>query len=191
MILLARHGETDWNRPPQRLMGRIDVPLNARGREQARALAAELAGAGVARVRSSHLRRARETAEIVAAGLGLPVELDERLAESDRGAWQGRLLAEIEREEPDAWRAWRRAGARFRFPGGESLAEHSARVAAALAEVARGPLPALCVCHGGTIRCALALARPEGLDSFHAVEVGNALVVRLDPARLVSPEAPA
>jgi broad specificity phosphatase PhoE len=191
VILLARHGETDWNVPPQRVMGSADVPLNERGREQARALARELAGEGIAAVRSSHLARARETAEVVAAALGLAVEVDERLAESRRGAWEGRLLQEIARDEPDAWRAWRRAGAEFRFPGGESLAEHAARVAAALADLARGPLPALAVCHGGTIRCAAALARPEGLDAFHELEVPNALVVRIDPARVVSPEAPA
>jgi probable phosphoglycerate mutase len=174
VILLARHGETDDNIPPQRVQGSIDTPLNDRGREQARALAAAVRARGIAVVYSSHLSRARETADIVADELGLDVIVDERLAESRRGAWEGRLLEEIEREEPDLWAAWRRGGDHFRFPGGESLAEHAERVTSALDDVGRGALPALCVCHGGTIRCAFALRHARGLDAFHELEVPNA-----------------
>ena len=179
MILLARHGETDDNVPPQRVQGWIDSPLNDRGRTQALELAAAVKTRGVAAVYSSHLSRARETAEIVARELGLEVTTDERLAESNRGDWEGRLLDEIERDEPELWAAWRRGGADFRFPGGESLAEHADRVTAALAEVRAGPLPALCVCHGGTIRCAFALTNPRGLDSFHELDVPNAQPLEL------------
>ena len=174
MILLARHGETDHNVPPQRVQGWIDIPLNERGREQARELADALRDRGVAAVYSSHLARARETAEIVSEALGAPVTVDERLAESNRGRWEGRLMADIEREEPDTWTAWRRGGGAFRFPGGESLQEHADRVAAALDAIRRGPLPALAVCHGGTIRCAFALQNERGLDAFHELEVPNA-----------------
>jgi probable phosphoglycerate mutase len=174
VILLARHGETDDNVPPQRVQGWIDSPLNDRGRAQARELAALVRPRGIAAVYSSHLSRARESAEIVARELGLEVTVDERLAESRRGDWEGRLLEEIEHEEPELWAAWKRGGAEFRFPGGESLAEHADRVAAALIDVRAGALPALCVCHGGTIRCAFALASPRGLDSFHELDVPNA-----------------
>jgi broad specificity phosphatase PhoE len=174
VILLARHGETDDNVPPQRVQGWIDSPLNDRGRAQARELAALVEPRGVAAVYSSHLARARETAEVVARELGVQVAVDERLAESRRGKWEGRLLEEIARDDPELWAAWRRGGAEFRFPGGESLAEHADRVAAALADVRSGALPALCVCHGGTIRCAFALANPRGLDSFHELDVPNA-----------------
>jgi len=183
VILLARHGETDDNIPPQRVQGSIDTPLNARGREQAQALAAAVRPHGVAALYSSHLVRARETGAIVAAELGLEPIVDERLAESRRGAWEGRLLEEIEREEPGLWTAWRRGGDHFRFPGGESLAEHAARVSDALDAVRRGPLPALCVCHGGTIRCAFALLHPRGLDAFHELEVPNA-----EPLELPAPD---
>ena len=182
MILLARHGETDDNMPPQRVQGWIDSPLNARGRAQARELAAAVEARGIAAVYSSHLARARETADIVAGELGLTVEVDERLAESRRGEWEGQLLEAIERDEPELWAAWRRGGAGFRFPGGESLAEHAERVAAALADVRRGALPALCVCHGGTIRCAFALTSPRGLDSFHELDVPNAHPLELPAA---------
>jgi broad specificity phosphatase PhoE len=178
-VLLARHGETDHNVPPQRVQGWIDIPLNERGREQARELAARLPG-DIASVYTSHLSRARESAEIVGAALGLEPVVDERLAESNRGEWEGRLLEEIEREEPDLWAAWRRGGGAFRFPGGESLQEHAERVAAAVEDIRRGLLPALVICHGGTIRCARALGHPRGLDAFHELEVPNAVPISLE-----------
>jgi broad specificity phosphatase PhoE len=178
-VFLARHGETDDNAPPQRVMGWVDSPLNEHGREQARALAREAAEARLAALYASHLARATETAAIVAEALGLEPVVDERFAESRRGRWEGRLVEEIEREDPDAWAAWMRADPEFAFPGGESLAEHCSRVAAALRDVAAGPLPALVVCHGGTIRCAFASRDPRGLASFHELEVRNAALMSL------------
>ena len=179
MILLARHGETDDNAPPARVQGWRDVPLNDRGREQARRLAATAAAHAPRVIWTSQLSRARETAEIVAAELGLDVHVDERLAESDRGAWEGRSIDDIRRSEPERWAAWRRAGADFRFPDGESLAEHAERVSAALDRIAAGELPALVVCHGGTIRCAFARRHERGLDAFHELEVPNAELMPL------------
>jgi probable phosphoglycerate mutase len=179
LILLARHGETDDNVAPARVQGRRDVPLNERGREQARALAVAAAAEEPRALWTSQLSRARETAEIVGAELRLGPRVDERLAESNRGEWEGRLLDDVRREEPELWAAWRRAGAGFRFPGGESLAEHLRRVSEAMDEIAAGELPALVVCHGGTIRCAFARTHPRGLDAFHELEVPNAELMRL------------
>src|SRR5688572_15938491 len=70
VILLARHGETDDNVPPPRVQGWIDTPLNDAGRGQARELADAVRDRGLAAIHSSHLARARETAEIVAGELG-------------------------------------------------------------------------------------------------------------------------
>ena len=82
-------------------------------------------------------------------------------------------------DRPEAWEAWMRAGTEFRFPGGELLAGHCERVSAALDEVAAGPLPALVVCHGGSIRCAFAQRAPRGLAAFHELSVPNATVMEL------------
>jgi probable phosphoglycerate mutase len=175
-IWLARHGETDAN-AEGRVQGSIDEPLNERGREQARGLAREAAGLGLKALYTSQLRRARETAEIVAAEVGLEPVVDRRFAESWRGEWEGRLIADIRRADPDAWEgslAIEPAG--FRFPGGESLEEHAERVEAGLADVAEGPLPALVVCHGGTIRRALARRRPHELTEL---PLGNGVLVRV------------
>jgi 2,3-bisphosphoglycerate-dependent phosphoglycerate mutase len=180
VILFARHGETADNVPPERMMGWRDPPLDARGREQAQALARQVAGKGLKAIWTSHLRRARETAAAVGAVAGLTPRADERLAESRRGSWEGRLVEEIERSEPEAWSAWQRGGADFRFPGGgESLGEHQQRVLAALDDVRAGPLPALVVCHGGTIRCVAAHHDPRGLEAYQELAVPNATVLRL------------
>jgi broad specificity phosphatase PhoE len=179
VIQLVRHGETDDNARGV-VQGWLDTPLNDRGREQARALADELAGTGIASIYTSHLSRASETAAIIAAVLELEPIVDERLAESRRGSWEGRAIADIERTEPETWAAWRRGGAGFRFPGGgESLQEHQDRVLAALADVRKGELPALVVSHGGSIRAAVCAADPRGLDAFFSIPVPNASVTQL------------
>jgi broad specificity phosphatase PhoE len=180
VILLARHGETDDNRPPIRIQGSTDTPLNDTGRAQARALTDELAGEGAAALYTSHLSRARETAEIVGARLGLEAVVDERFAEGHRGEWEGLLWDEVAADDPAGYAAWRAAGPDFRFPGGESLGEHSARVLAALEDVrTRGPLPAVVVCHGGSIRVALCDREGLGLEEFHRFSVPNVGIVRL------------
>jgi broad specificity phosphatase PhoE len=105
--------------------------------------------------------------------LGLEPVVDERLMEADAGEWSGRLIADITAAVPDEWKRWRAADPAFRFPGGESVAEQAARVQAALADVARGPVPALVVTHGGAIRAVGALDRTAGGS------VGNCALYRL------------
>ena len=179
MILLARHGETAENRE-RRFQGQKDVPLNERGREQARALADQAAGEGIAGLYTSPLVRARETAEIVGAALGLEPRPDDRLKEVDVGDWQDRLKEDIAREEPELWAAFGRGGEDWRFPGGESLLEQQERVIAALVDITqRRELPALVVCHRGVIRAALAHTHIRGLDTYHEWTVPNGELIRL------------
>jgi broad specificity phosphatase PhoE len=180
MILLARHGQTDDNRPPVRVQGHTDVHLNDLGREQARELATRVAGEGVVSLWSSHLVRAHETATIVGEMLGLEPRIDPRFAETNRGEWEGLTWEEVERRDPDAYAAWLAAGDEFRFPGGESLREQQERVVAALDDVAASAeLPALVVCHGGTIRVVLCKSDPRGLRAFHDPDVPNGAVFTL------------
>jgi broad specificity phosphatase PhoE len=154
-LWIARHGETDEN-AERRILGRRDPPLSAAGRAQAQALAAAAAGHGIAAVWTSPLRRARETAAVVGDALGLdPVVLDD-LVESDRGDWEGHVVADLAREDPVAHARFVAGDPDFAFPGGESLAQQRERTRAALARVAAGPQPALVVAHAGTIRAALA-----------------------------------
>jgi broad specificity phosphatase PhoE len=176
-VFLARHGETDDNRPPLRFQGFRDTELNDTGRRQAAELAERVAGLGIAALWSSDLRRASETAEIVGARLGIAPVLDARLREANRGRWEGRLFDEVAVEEPSSFEAWMRAGPEWRFPGGESLAEQQTRVAACVSQIRReADRPALAVCHGGSIRVMLCLQDPRGLAAFHSFKVPNVTV---------------
>jgi broad specificity phosphatase PhoE len=180
MIVLARHGETDDNCRPYRFQGQRDTPLNEVGRAQARELAERVAAHDppFASLWASDLLRARETAEIVGARIGLVPQFDPRLREGHRGSWEGRLFGDVEREDPERFAAWRREPASFRFPDGESLAEQQERVLAALSEIeASGELPALVICHGGSIRAALCHRDDRGLAAFHEWEVPNVVLV--------------
>jgi broad specificity phosphatase PhoE len=173
-VLLARHGETEDNCPPLRFQGWRDTPLNDRGRQQAAELAARLAGQGLASIWSSDLSRARETAEIVAGALRLPVCLDARLREGYRGRWEGHLFEDVARDEPELFAGWEHAGRSWRFPDGESLQDQLDRVSACVEEVrATGRLPALVVCHGGSVRVMLCQSDPRGLDAFHDFQIPN------------------
>jgi probable phosphoglycerate mutase len=177
-LLLARHGQTNDNREPIRVQGFTDTPLNDTGRRQARELAERVASEGFASLWSSDLVRASETAEIVGARIGLDLRLDARLREANRGDWEGRLFVDIAREEPELYAAWRRAGEQYRFPGGESLREQSDRVSASLEDIRRtAELPALVVCHGGSIRVMLCRDDPRGLDAFHDFPIANTATV--------------
>lgn len=179
-VLLARHGETNDNLEPIRVQGFRNTPLNDHGRAQAGELAKRVADDGIRSLWASDLSRARETAEIVGAAIGLESALDPRLREANRGRWEGHLFIDIEREEPELYAAWRQAGPEFRFPGGESLLDQQRRVTAALTDIhAAGPLPALVVCHGGSIRVMLCAADPRGLNAFHTFAVPNVAVFPL------------
>jgi probable phosphoglycerate mutase len=177
-VLLARHGETDDNQPPLRFQGWRDTPLNDTGRRQAAELADRVACEGIVSLWSSDLVRASETAEIVGARLGLEVTLDPRLREANRGRWEGHLFEDVAHDEPELFAAWLRAGDEWRFPGGESLLEQQRRVHACVEEIrATAALPALAVCHGGSIRVMLCLSDPHGLAAFHTFKVPNTAVV--------------
>ncbi len=179
-ILLARHGETNDNREPIRVQGFRDTPLNDTGRRQAATLAERVADMGIVSIWASDLSRATETAEIVAARVGLEVRLDPRLREAHRGRWEGYRFVDIARSDPAGYAAWLRAGDDFRFPGGESLREQQVRVAATVEDArSTGQLPALLVCHGGSIRVMLCLSDPRGLAAFHTFAVPNTAVVPL------------
>jgi broad specificity phosphatase PhoE len=179
LILLARHGETDFNAPPRRVQGKLDPPLNDRGREQARALAKEAARQPVEALWVSNQRRAIETAAIVAAELGLEPRVDPRLAEGDWGDWEGRLVEDIAREEPELFARFVAADPDWRFPGGESLEEHMQRTWAALDDIAAEGVLALVVCHGGTIRCALARDHPGGIAGIGTRQIPNGALIPL------------
>jgi broad specificity phosphatase PhoE len=155
VLLLARHGETDWNRE-RRFQGHADRPLNDVGRQQARELAELIRVEAVARVYTSPLKRASETARIVSAQLDLEPHELEALREIDVGDWEGLTIEEVRALYPEqldvAWRSG--------WPNGETHDELGERVLPALLELEiRHPgETVLGVTHAGPIRATLAAA---------------------------------
>jgi probable phosphoglycerate mutase len=126
---LLRHGQTEHT-PERRYSGRNDLPLSRTGRAEAEAAARRVAALGIDVVVASPLRRTRETAEAVAAVLGLPVEFDDDLVELDFGDLEGLSADEARQKFPLAVRRFM-SDVRVAAPGGESVADVSARVARA------------------------------------------------------------
>ena len=173
VLLLARHGQTDWNRDGI-WQGQADPPLNALGRHQARALAEKVSRWPVEAVYASDLRRARETADIVAAVLGLPVIVDPSLRESDVGSWTGLTNAEIAQRFPG-----------WEYHDGESREAFQARVVAAAERIARAHegKTVLVVAHGGVVR---ALQRHALGEPLPVIENGGLYVLHVE-SRLFRP----
>jgi broad specificity phosphatase PhoE len=166
ILILARHGETDWNRE-NRFQGHADPPLNALGRAQSVELAETLAGESIARVYTSPLRRARETAELVAERLGVEIEPLEALREIDVGSWTGLTRDEVAERFPEGYARWL-ARAPHGFEDGETYEELTARVIPALRALAEAHPSAtlLVVTHGGPSR--VVQAHAAGIDYAEA-----------------------
>jgi probable phosphoglycerate mutase len=159
-LILVRHGETDWN-AAKRLQGQTDIPLNARGRDQAEAVGRSLSRdvpqlAEYAFV-ASPLVRAQETMRRMRQAMGLApdsYDLDERLKEMSFGTWEGSTLAEIRARDPATMKARDADRWTHRPPRGESYVDLTDRVRRALE---RRPRPLLVVAHGGVARAMLTL----------------------------------
>lgn len=174
MIVLARHGQTDVNRDG-RLQGRSDAQLTALGRRQADRLAEVLGRERPARVISSPLRRARETAGVIAAAAGVAVEIDERLLELDYGAWEGRPLAEVRADE---WKRWR-SDPSFCPPEGESLEDVARRVSDACCDLTHASTTVVLVSHVSPIKAAVAWALEADVSLTWRMHLDVASITRV------------
>ena len=163
LLLLLRHAESEWNAAGL-WQGWADPPLSPAGETHATGAGRLLRSHGFTAAESSDLRRARRTAELVSAAIGLPdpVGITPDLREYDVGDWSGLTRAEIERRWPggiDDWRHNRLAAT----PGGESRQAFLLRVVAAVTRIGSADPsgPVLVITHGGVIS---ALARSLGAD---------------------------
>jgi broad specificity phosphatase PhoE len=129
-LYLLRHGATDYNlRRPPVLQGRsVDLNLSEEGVRQAQAAGRFLAGAGLSAVFASNLKRAQETAAIVAELHSLPVGKRPELVEVDVGSWENRSWVEIEQNEPEAFRLFHDDPGLHGYAGGENLSQVLERV---------------------------------------------------------------
>ncbi len=122
-LYLFRHGQTDWNLQ-ERFQGHLDIPLNSTGKTQARQIVPALIQWGIEVILSSDLLRARETAEIIAESMGIPVFQDLGLREAHLGGAQGMTKLEMEKKFGKGllqrWRSSKVQDADISFPDGES-----------------------------------------------------------------------
>lgn len=184
-LLVARHGATAHNEGG-RITGQTDASLSVLGQRQAEALGERLAGARFDAIVSSDLARAMETAEAVARRVSLPVMIDPGLREIAMGAWEGRVFAELLRDEPETVKrveldplgAW---GA----PEGETWARFSGRVHDALARW-RSHFPAgkvLWITHGGVVSVLLLRALGLTFDRRRQFRRDNTSLFEFDYAQ--------
>jgi broad specificity phosphatase PhoE len=154
-LLLVRHAEPEGD-AHGRVYGSLDVGLSDAGRGHALRLAESLGRFDFTAVYTSPRRRALETAEPIAALRRLAPVVEPDLREIDFGALEGRRYDEIERSEPELFRAWMETPTAVRFPGGESFDDLRARALRALDSIRRRQPAAVVVTHGGVVRAGLA-----------------------------------
>ena len=165
-LLVIRHAQSTMNASGL-WQGQADPPLSAWGRRQAERLAAALAHVGIRRLVASDLRRARETADILARVLVCPLELDPDLREMDVGVWSGRPHAEIAQRWPRAHARLRAGDWDVRPPGGETRREVRARAERALRRHLAGSTSSgalAVVTHLGVLRALVSETRLENAE---------------------------
>ncbi|MBC3806802.1 histidine phosphatase family protein [Undibacterium seohonense] len=186
-ILLIRHGETAWN-AVRKLQGHLDIPLNAEGRRQAKALAAGLQHEKLAAIISSDLQRAMQTAGEIARLQGLPTRIDAALRERCFGDFEGKLYSELPEMYPQEYAHWRQRDPDFHFPPkpddsnnrGESIREFHQRTIDSIVHHAQqfeGKKIAL-VAHGGVLECAYREAMNLPLNAERTITIYNASINR-------------
>jgi broad specificity phosphatase PhoE len=177
-IYLIRHGETDWNQD-LRLMGRLDIPLNEKGKAQMRALAPMLDGCGATRIHASPVLRTVQSADILAESLGLETLHEPRLREMEFGKWEGRPYGEL-MTLPE-FRAYFARPAETRIPDVEDLKSVQARAVDFMRALWTDEADAaVAVTHADIIRTILAHTLRMDLNAYLRISVDNGSLTLLE-----------
>jgi broad specificity phosphatase PhoE len=187
-LVLARHGETMWN-AERRFQGSTDVPLSARGRAQAEAMAGALRSYRIRAAYVSPFRRALETAELALKGTDVRVVVLDELRELSLGDWEGCTVEQIRTQDGDPYVAWLRAPHDCPPPGGEPLPVVSDRVRTAVDRIAVAHPDGddvLVVAHGGVISVYACDLLGCSFNHLWRLRVDNASLTVVRPPRLVS-----
>jgi broad specificity phosphatase PhoE len=181
LLHLLRHGQHDLGGGV--LAGRMPgVGLTERGRAEISAACDVLAGENITALYASPLQRTRESAEIVAERLGLPIEFRDDLIELDFGEWTGTTFDSIRADE--RWRPWSQHRSLARIPGGETMRAVQFRAVEAVLEIGdrHRDAASVIVSHGDVIRSALVFALGMPLDFYSRIEVvqGSLSTIRID-----------
>ena len=179
-IIAIRHGETAWN-VDTRIQGHLDIPLNDTGRWQARQLGKALAQEPVTAIYSSDLQRAIATAQAVADSTGAPLIAEPHLRERSFGTLEGRTFTEVEADQPEVARRWRKRDPHFAPEGGESLTVLRERINATVHRLAAQHAGGLVVmvAHGGVLDVLYRLATGQELQAPRTWQLTNTAINRL------------
>jgi len=145
MIYLVRHGQTDWN-VEKKTQGHADIPLNEKGRKQAKSLSSNISKLGVEKIVSSDLLRAKETAEILNKVFGVSLVFDKRLREINYGDLEG-----IPRDtlKPEMWDIFNKTPEKL---NAEPFVDVFTRIKTFFDELSDTNENILVVTHGGPLR---------------------------------------
>jgi len=180
LILLIRHGENEYVKSGKMAGQLPDVHLNERGRKQAADLADALKKVPLKALYASPLERAVETAQPIAEGRKLEIQLRPQLMDNDIGKWHGRTLKQVRRIKK--WKVVQQAPSRFTFPEGESFLETQTRIATCLDEIAASHKQkdiVAVVFHADPIKLAVAHYLGMPLDHFQRLGCDTASVTVL------------
>ena len=133
-IVLIRPGMTDFD-VQGRITGRLDIPLNEQGAEDVARTANELRDVGVVAVVSSPGQSAKQTAQAIAAVLGVKAKTIDNLRNLNHGLWEGTLVEDVKRKHPKVYRQWQEHPDHVCPPDGEMLGEARVRVETALSKL--------------------------------------------------------
>lgn len=172
-LVLARHGQTDANVRRELDSLPPGAPLNELGLAQAAALAQRLAGEPVSAVHASRATRAQQTAEPLAAALGLPVGIVDGVQEVFVGELEGRCDLEAREHFDEVYQAWWQGELDAHLPGGESARELRARYVPAVEQITGGATgTVVLVSHGAAIRLAAAALLGDTAETKYVPNTG-------------------
>ena len=178
-LILIRHPETDWNKQ-ERYMGSADIPLNDKGKKQARAISGYFKNENISVIYSSKLKRALETAKLIARPHNLKVKEDERLNEIDFGEWEGMTFGQIQKKYPKLAKKYLTdpfSPLNTKIPQGESWIEFRNRVNKALKRIlAREKGVIAIVSHGGVNRVIICELLKIPFSHIWQIKQGNGAI---------------
>ena len=135
-LLLVRPGATEFD-DQGRMKGSLDMPMSEQGRQQADALAVELAGFHLKTIYTAPCESAQQTARRLAEGRDVRVRVMDAFRNIDHGLWHGKLIDEVRRNHPRVYRQGLESPDEFCPPGGEAIRDAKARVVKAIRKIAR------------------------------------------------------
>lgn len=171
-LVVVRHGRTEWNRV-ERFRGRADIELDEVGMKQAEATAGRIGEWQVSAVYSSPLRRALNTAEVLARRFDLEVQLLPGIIDIDYGEWQGLSPDEAAAKDGALYSRWLKSPHKAKFPGGESLAGVRERAASAVDSlITRHPRETIALVSHKVV-CQILILSLLGVDNSHFWQIAQ------------------